>query len=224
MTTLGIKRFDPSTISPNSKILVIGPKGSGKSTIAKDVAYRNRGKFHNGVCMGAEHNTRELASFLPLPRMHTEFSGTALETVLAQGTGESDPKHVYVILEDVAFDHVTMRGEAMRQALASPHAFLLHTMQYLYKSLKEWRRYDYIVVTRPHLNDDNLYRCFGDRFWDFDTFTRVVNENTQGYNCVVFNLGSQSNKIEDTVFYYKADLDPSQPLSGSDIVGPGHTQ
>ena len=43
-------------------------------------------------------------------------------------------------------------------------------------------------------------------FPNFDSFCQVMDQCTENYECLVIDNTSASNKIEDLVFWYKADL------------------
>ena len=42
-------------------------------------------------------------------------------------------------------------------------------------------------------------------FPTFDAFSQVMDQCTQNYECLVVNNNTQSNKLEDMVYWYKAE-------------------
>jgi hypothetical protein len=42
-------------------------------------------------------------------------------------------------------------------------------------------------------------------FPSFEIFSQVMDQCTENYECLVINNNAKSNKIEDQVFWYKAD-------------------
>jgi hypothetical protein len=51
-----------------------------------------------------------------------------------------------------------------------------------------------------------LYKHFFGIFPTFDAFNEVLIQCTENYECLVLNVRSTSNKIEDVVFWYKAKV------------------
>ncbi len=45
-------------------------------------------------------------------------------------------------------------------------------------------------------------------FPTFEIFCQVMDQCTEDYNCLVINNNAKSNKLEDQVFWYKADGHP----------------
>ena len=45
-------------------------------------------------------------------------------------------------------------------------------------------------------------------FPTFEMFCQVMDQCTENYECLVINNNSKSNKLQDQVFWYKADARP----------------
>jgi hypothetical protein len=67
---------------------------------------------------------------------------------------------------------------------------------------------DYIFVLRENIleNRIKLPKHFFGIFPTFDAFNEVLTQCTENYECLVLNVRSTSNKIEDVVFWYKAKV------------------
>jgi hypothetical protein len=67
---------------------------------------------------------------------------------------------------------------------------------------------DYCFILRePYVtNRKRIFENFGSAFPSFEFFCQVMDQCTQNYECIVMNNNSQSNKLEDTVFWYKAEM------------------
>ncbi len=55
-------------------------------------------------------------------------------------------------------------------------------------------------------NKNRNFKNYGIDFNIFEFFCQVMDQCTQNYECIVMNNNSQSNKLEDTVFWYKAQM------------------
>jgi hypothetical protein len=66
---------------------------------------------------------------------------------------------------------------------------------------------DYVFILRePYVqNRRKIFENFAGVFGSFDIFCQVMDQCTENFECLVINTNSKSNKLEDQVFYYKAE-------------------
>ena len=69
---------------------------------------------------------------------------------------------------------------------------------------------DYVFILRENIvqNRRRLYDSYAGMFPTFEVFCQVMNQCTENYECLVINNNAKSNKIEDQVFWYKAESHP----------------
>ena len=88
--------------------------------------------------------------------------------------------------------------------------FLL-TMQYALGVPPNLRtNIDYVFILRENYvsNRKRLYEHYAGMFPNFDMFCQVMDQCTENYECLVINNNAKSNKLEDQVFWYKAEKRP----------------
>ena len=54
-------------------------------------------------------------------------------------------------------------------------------------------------------------------FPTFEVFCAVMDQCTENFECLVINNNAKSNKLEDQVFWYKAESHPSFKLGSKEI-------
>lgn len=66
---------------------------------------------------------------------------------------------------------------------------------------------DYVFILRENYiaNRKRIYENYAGMFPTFEAFCQVMDQCTENYECLVINNNSKSNKLNDQVFYYKAD-------------------
>ena len=66
---------------------------------------------------------------------------------------------------------------------------------------------DFVFILRENFisNRKRIYEHWAGMFPDFKTFCSVMDQCTENYECLVINNTVKSNKLEDLVFWYKAD-------------------
>ena len=66
---------------------------------------------------------------------------------------------------------------------------------------------DYVFILRePYLtNRKRIYENYAGMFPTFESFCQVMDQCTENYECLVIDNNSKSNKLEDQIFWYKAE-------------------
>ena len=66
---------------------------------------------------------------------------------------------------------------------------------------------DYIFILRENYvsNRKRLYEHYAGMFPTFEMFCQVMDNCTENYECLVINNNAKSNKLQDQVFWYKAE-------------------
>jgi hypothetical protein len=91
------------------------------------------------------------------------------------------------------------------------HTMFILTMQYVMGIPPNLRsNIDFIFLLRENIvaNRRRLYEQFAGMFPDFDSFSQVMDQCTENYECLVIDNTTKSNKLEDQVFWYKAAPHP----------------
>jgi hypothetical protein len=119
----------------------------------------------------------------------------------------------FVLLDDCMYDKKMIRDPNIRGIFMNGRhwrlLFIL-TMQYCMDLPPDLRaNIDFVFVLRENIvqNQDKLYKNFFGIFPDAATFREVMNSCTEGYDCMVLDNTSRSNKIEDCIFWYRAKPD-----------------
>jgi len=126
---------------------------------------------------------------------------------------ETEPKgknDAFVLLDDCMYDKKMIRDPNIRGIFMNGRhwrlLFIL-TMQYCMDLPPDLRaNIDFVFVLRENIvqNQDKLYKNFFGIFPDAQTFRETMNTCTEGYDCMVLDNTSRSNKIEDCIFWYRA--------------------
>lgn len=222
--SIQISRFNPRVIeerrvsgSGPATCVFIGKRGTGKSTLVKDILYYCR-RIPVGTAISAtEDGNQYYSSFIPDIFIHSEYNPNIIERVINRQKKmikiKDKPKtnsDAFVLLDDCMYDKKMIRDPNIRGIFMNGRhwrlLFIL-TMQYCMDLPPDLRaNIDFIFVLRENIvqNQDKLYKNFFGIFPDASTFREVMNSCTEGYDCMVLDNTSRSNKIEDCVFWYSA--------------------
>jgi hypothetical protein len=228
---LELKRFDMKTISfkPNESkgpvIVLIGRRDTGKSFLVRDLLYYHQDIPIGTVISGTEEGNGFYGKMVPKLFIHNEYNTAIIENILKRQRGvlkqikhetESfkrstiDPR-TFVILDDCLYDNTWARDKMMRLIFMNGRhwkVMLLITMQYPLGIPPTLRtNIDYVFILRePYIaNRKRIYENYAGMFPTFESFCQVMDQCTENFECLVINNNSKSNKLQDQVFWYKAD-------------------
>eukprot|EP00899_Mesostigma_viride_P014842 jgi/Mesvir1/23359/Mv21054-RA.1 len=208
-----LKKFDPSKIGNDKVVCIVSKRGGGKTTLATDIMYHKRDIPSGIVMSGTEGSNRHWQKFVPSLFVYESFNKPALRALLKNqkklckiGKAQS----CFVVMDDCVYDRSVMRDPCMREiALNGRHMkiFLLFISQYSMDVTPDIRsNIDYVFALRENIimNRERLYRNYFGVIPTFEAFCEILDQCTRNYECLVVDHTSESNRIEDVIFWYKA--------------------
>ena len=229
--TLELKKFDMKSISfrPNENkgpvIVLIGRRDTGKSFLVRDLLYYHQDIPLGTVISGTEAGNGFYTQHVPKLFIHDEYNSAIIEnilkrqkTVLKQMKKEVemykkstiDPR-AFVILDDCLFDASWTRDKMMRLLFMNGRHWkmmLIITMQYPLGIPPNLRtNIDYVFILRePYIsNRKKIYENYAGMFPTFESFCQVMDQCTENFECLVINNNAKSNKLNDQIYWYKAE-------------------
>ena len=78
---------------------------------------------------------------------------------------------------------------------------------------------DYVFILRENIvqNRKRIYECYAGMFPTFEIFCQVMDQTTENFSCLVIHNNSKSNKLEDQVFWYKAETHPPFKMGSTEL-------
>jgi hypothetical protein len=228
---LKLKKFDMSKISDDRVVVFIGKRNTGKSFLVRDLLYYHRDLPIGTVISGTEGANRFYADMVPGLFIHDEFTPELVDKVLKRqmmvmkrvnkekmlyGKSSLDPR-AFLILDDCLHDATWARDKNIRYLFMNGRhqkVFFIVTMQYPLGVPPNLRtNIDYVFICREnnYQNRKRIYDCYAGMFPNFDVFCSVMDACTENYECLVIDNTCKSNKLQDQVYWYKAD--PHEPFT-----------
>lgn len=220
-----VKQFDPTLAEINRAYLIIGRKGSGKSTLMFTLLGKLAPRIHYAVAMcGTRDGVEKFGRVMPADVIHNSFNPAIFSSIiktLARNSMVSGYKTITsVILDDLAFAKGTFKSEEMRESLMNGRWLglnLVMTQQYLMDLGPDLRgQIDYIFAmaettkkTRQKLFD--YYYGIFNTFADFErVFSAVTSKKGRA---LVLDNTTTTSVISDRVFYYDGDINASSEFT-----------
>lgn len=219
-----LKKFDMSSIGDDKIILFIGKRNTGKSVLVLDYLYHHR-DFPLGTVISPTDNFNfTYRPHVPAIFIHEEYTPELMAQFLKRqkdlcANCKRDPKYAtvdpraFMILDDCLADSADwIKDKNIRWIFMNGrHAkvtFIL-TMQYCMGITPTLRtNVDYIFICKePKLgNQKRLYEHYAGMFPCFEMFRTVLNKCTKNRGCLVIDNSSNSDQLEDQVFWYRANI------------------
>ena len=229
--TLQLKKFDMKmiTFKPDENkgpvIVLIGRRDTGKSFLVRDLLFYQQDIPVGTVISGTEEGNGFYSAHVPKLFIHNEYNTGIVENIMKRQRGvlkqirtekESykrstmDPR-TFCILDDCLYDASWTKDKMMRLLFMNGRHWkimLIITMQYPLGIPPNLRtNIDYVFILRePYIaNRKRIYENYAGMFPTFESFSQVMDQCTENYECLVINNNSKSNKLTDQIFWYKAN-------------------
>lgn len=213
-----LRKFDMRWISRDSRVLFLGKSGTGKSTLVKDLLWHHR-KIAKGICIsGTQDGLEEYGELMPELYIYDEYQQEILQKIIKtqrksiKNKGKDRTDDCFLIMDDCLYDDKWTKHSEMRYIFFNSRhdkiLFLL-TMQFpmgIPPPLRSNANFIFILRENIISNRKRIYEQYAGMFPNFDVFCNIMDQCTENFECLVIHNTSRSNKFEDQVFWYKADI------------------
>ena len=240
---LELKKFDMKAIpfkdneTHGPVVVLVGRRDTGKSFLVRDLLFYHQDIPIGTVISGTESGNGFYASMVPKLFIHEEYNSAIIENILkrqkmvirqikkekaAYGRSTIDGR-AFVILDDCLYDNSWAREKLMRLLFMNGRHWkilLVITMQYPLGVPPNLRtNIDYTFILRePYINNRRrIYENYAGMFPTFESFCQVMDQCTENYECLVISNNARSNKLDDQIFWYKAEAHPEFKLGSAEF-------
>ena len=215
-------KFDSSNLQRRCgpAIFILGSREKGKTFLIKDILHYNQDVPCGTVVTAADSNLDVYNKIIPKQCIHKKYNSSIITNVLSrqstiieknQATDQDqvqDPR-AFLILDDCMYD--AFHGEPVKDMYINSRRSYLMTIcavQFpLTTSPNVRANMDFIFIFKEPIitTKRHIYEDYAGIFPTFESFCQVLDACTQNHGCLVIDNVSKSDKIEDRVFWYKAD-------------------
>tara|TARA_B110000114_G_C15050049_1_gene380854 strand:+ start:93 stop:908 length:816 start_codon:yes stop_codon:yes gene_type:complete len=222
---LEIKKFDITSIKKDKVCVFIGKRETGKSFLVRDLLYYHQDIPIGTVISGTEAANCFYGNIVPGLFIHDKYTPEIIHNTLKRqkmvvkrlkqendnfGSSAINP-NAFLILDDCLYDASWTRDTNIRSIFMNGRHYkmmFIITMQYALGIPPNLRtNIDYVFILRENYvsNRKRLYENFAGMFPSFEVFCQVMDQCTENFECLVVHNNAKSNKLEDQVYWYKAD-------------------
>lgn len=234
---LNLRKFDISSIKSDSVVVMLGKRKTGKSVLVSDLMYYHRDIPIGTVISPTESCNKTYSSMVPSLFIHDDPTPELLHRVVhrqkivmkkynrekdAFGSSSLDPR-AFLLMDDCMYDGDWKRDKNIAYMFFNGRhikCLFIICMQYALGMPPNLRNnIDYVFILRENMinNRKRIYDSYCGMFATFEIFCSVLDTCTENFECLVIDNTSQSNKIEDLVFWYKADVHPPFKIGSSEF-------
>ena len=232
---LKLKKFNMNWIKDDKVVVFIGKRETGKSFLVKDLLWHHKDLPVGTVISGTEGANQFYSKTIPPIFIHDEYTPGIIDNFckrqkkLVNKKVMGDPEYqdvdprAFLILDDCLYDNKWVKDKNVRSLFMNGRhykAFFIITMQYALGIPPNLRtNVDYVFVLREpyHSNRKRLFEQYCGMFPNYDFFCNVMDQCTENFECLVINNNAKSNKLDEQVYWYKAESHPDFKL-GAEIL------
>jgi len=220
VTYVGVEDYYGVEVDGNNRIVhedFTVLHNSGKGQCLADLLYHKR-HIPMGILMSS---TEEATGFfqktcgIPDTYIYGDWQPGVIDTIIAKQkklSKHGKMRNIFIVLDDLAFNKALFLSKQMRELMFNGRHYgimLVITAQYLMDLPTYFRsNVDYVITTRtPGIQDrERLYKNFFGVVPSFNMFQSIMDSTTEDYHVLMVDNTSQSNALEDNIFWYKAPL------------------
>ena len=218
-------KFD-KTKSHGPVIVFIGRRDTGKSFLVRDLLFYHQ-NLRRGIVMSGTESIGDgfFKNHIPKCMIYDEYNTATIYKLLqnqkqelkrikketeAYGRSNIDAR-TFCILDDCLYDKSWANDKLMRMLFMNGRHWkimLVITMQYPLGIPPNLRtNIDYVFILRENYKKNRkiIWENYAGMFPTFDSFEQVMDQCTENYECLVINNNAKSNKLNDQIFWYKAE-------------------
>lgn len=229
MSVIDLNEFNMKNLFQNSSILIIGKRRSGKSWLLRDIFYNKKDIPSGIVFSGSEHVAPFFSKFIPDIYIYKDFDPRIMENAFINqknklrkyqknekyldDEGKCLDNSFFVVLDDMLAEGKKWKNDETIKTLflngRHYNIFNCVTLQYLKGVPPDIRQnIDYVFIfNEPSIERRKIiYNEYCSCIPTFKIFCDIMDNICSDYGClVVQQTGGKSNKIEELVFWYKAE-------------------
>lgn len=209
-------------LKPTNTVLLIGKRGSGKSILMRDLAYRlhQTGQVDFAAGFSPTEDTQgSFGQFLPSTAIHEDYDEGVVSDIMRAQKKQWRRGHgsnMVLFMDDIMYNKSVLKTKVIRELFLNGrhrHVGLVLAAQYCMDLGPELRsNLDVVICCRESIksNREKLYKNFFGLFGTYEEFSRTMDATTSNYECLVLINNVASNDISKCIFWYKADPDVPQ--------------
>lgn len=217
---LNLELIQPSTqtmkneTQGGSKIVIIGKPGTGKTTLISSLLHAKKHIYPVGMVMsGTEDSNGFYQQIMPSTFVYNKLNETAIEQFIKrQKVAKQHLKNPWaLLLLDDCTDDPKLFNKPLFQGIFKNgrHWKMLFILSLQYcmdiKPVIRTNVDGVFILREPSVkNRKSIWENYASIIPDFSLFCQIMDQITNDYTALYIHNSTQSNKLEECIYYYKA--------------------
>lgn len=212
---INIKPFDIKKITKDSIVITIGKRRTGKSFLVKDILYHNKDIPLGMIISRTDHLSHFYDQFVPGMLIHPRYTPETIDKLFKRQEKAIKEKwsnpYAFLLFDDCLSDAKNWsKDERIKEIFFNGRWYKLLfilTMQApmgIPPDLRTNIDFTFILKNNNANDREKLYKHYAGVFPSREIFEHVLDSCTEDHQCLVIDNTTQSNKLEDQIFFYKA--------------------
>tara|TARA_R110002074_G_scaffold146106_1_gene295471 strand:+ start:306 stop:1124 length:819 start_codon:yes stop_codon:yes gene_type:complete len=217
---LQLKKFNMNMIKDDEVVVMIGKRNTGKSFLTKDLMYYKKSIPVGTVISPTENANKFYSDIIPPIFIHDEYQEGIISNFMKRQkhlkkkirSGDTNiDNRAFLLLDDCLYDNQWKKDKRIREIFMNGrhwNIMFILIMQYALGVPPNLRcNIDWVFILRENIvsNRKRLYDHYAGMFPTFDMFCSTMDQCTNNYECLVIHNSSRSNKLDEQVYWYKAN-------------------
>ena len=224
---LKVSKFDPGRLNADKGlkilgyfILIMGKRGSGKTSVALDFMYYLQGHVDYAIAISATASVSNvLKSIIPPVFVHKSGSPefiSKLMTTQRKFIEQGSPKRMVLFIDDMAFDKKFLASEEFSELIFNGRWYnvtVILTTQYS-KAMPPGIRTNVDLCITMKQTNIIVKRAMYEEFFGIVTskdFDKIMAQTTKNFQALVFDNRTQADNLDEVLFWFKANLAHLEP-------------
>ena len=235
-TEITLRQFRLEWILPDSIVILVGRRRSGKSWLTRELMYNlaKRGMPYGKIYSGTEHANPFFRHFFPPLYIYPEVTDEDIKNILCtqkvkvrkcakklrKDDGRCIENNFLLVFDDMmSDDDVWKKSKHFKKLFVEGRhynilfIFSIQTVLGILPAMRENTDFVFIFANEGQ-NLKKLYENYAGVVPTFDMFKKIFYNCTRDRGCMVIDKTNTSDNLEDKVFHYKAK-DPGKFRFGS---------
>ena len=216
---IAISKFDIKSILPDSTILILGKRRTGKSWLIRDIFYNHKEIPAGIIFSGTERANPFFSDFIPDTYIHSEYDPELVKKILqyqqikTKDNGKNPSNNFFIVLDDMLNDAAKWKKDTTIKTIFMNgrhyNIMCILSMQYSMGIPPDLRNnIDYVFIYNEQnvINKKKIYEQYCGICPSYDIFNDILTDCTQDHGClVVKNTGCGNDKdFSKSIAWYKA--------------------
>lgn len=214
MSTLSLKKFDINKLHNNPSVcIIIGRRGTGKSVLACDLLTHMGRNTDNVVFTSSNSEVDLYRTKFPSETVYDEYGSSLIKNIVNGQRLKKETKELTtIVLDSGMYTNEIDTDNVIRDIYINHIRYqmsLILSIQHpleISPALRSNSEYVFILRDANEFTRKKLHVHYAGIFPTFKSFCQILDQTTENYDCMVICNNSKSIRIEDQVFWYKAEL------------------